>query len=164
MEFLRDWLLAIERSALGNAVRDLGGWGYALINLTHILGIAILFGSVLLLDLRLLGWRRQIPLDAIASSTLPLMKFGFVIAATSGICLLSANASEYAGNPFLLIKFFALLLALINAYLIRQIPAWQTRRQIEPIGSENKLLARVGFVSLACWLTVIAAGRLIAYW
>src|SRR6187402_2214372 len=103
MEFLRELLLAIEQSALGNAVRDLGGWGYALINLTHILGIAILFGSALLLDLRLLGWRRQIPLDAITSSTLPLMKFGFVIAATSGICLLSANASEYAGNPFLLI-------------------------------------------------------------
>src|SRR6187431_750411 len=110
MESLREWLLAIEQSALGNAVRDLGGWGYALINLTHILGIAILFGSILLLDLRLLGWRRQIPLDAIASATLPLAKFGFALAVASGICLLSANASEYIGNPFLLIKFFALLL------------------------------------------------------
>lgn len=164
MESLREWLLAIEQSDLGNTVRDLGGWGYALINLTHILGIATLFGSILLLDLRLLGWRRQIPLDAIASSTLPLAKFGFALAVTSGICLLAANAGEYAGNPFLLIKFFALLLALFNAYLIRQIPAWKTRRQIEPIGSENKLLARAGFVSLVCWLTVIAAGRLIAYW
>lgn len=164
MEFLREWLLAIEQSALGNAVRDLGGWGYALINLTHILGIAILFGSILLLDLRLLGWRRRIPLDAIASSTLPLVKFGFALAIASGICLLSANASDYAGNPFLLIKFFALLLALVNAYLIRQVPAWQTRRQIDPGISESRALARAGFVSLACWLTVIAAGRLIAYW
>jgi hypothetical protein len=163
MESLREWLLAIEQSALGNAVRDLGGWGYALINLTHILGIAILFGSILLLDLRLLGWRRQIPLDAIASATLPLAKFGFALAVASGICLLSANASGYAGNPFLLIKFFALLSALINAYLIRQIPAWKTRRQIDPGGNEKRALARSGFVSLACWLTVIAAGRLIAY-
>ncbi|HEY0893181.1 MAG TPA: DUF6644 family protein [Cellvibrio sp.] len=164
MNTLSDWLLAIEQSALGNAVRDLGGWGYALINLTHILGVAVLFGSVLILDLRLLGWRRQIPLDAIASSTLPLVKFGFVIAVASGIGLLSANASDYAANPFLLIKFIALVLTLVNAYLIRQIPAWQARRQIEPIGSENSVLARAGLASLACWLAVIAAGRLIAYW
>jgi len=164
MELLSSWLLAIEQSALGNAVRDLGGWGYALINLTHILGIAILFGSVLLLDLRLIGWRRQIPLDAITSATLPLVKFGFAIAVVSGVCLLSANASEYAGNPFLLIKFIALLLALINAYVIRLIPAWKTRHKIEPGGRESSVLARAGFVSLACWLTVVAAGRLIAYW
>jgi hypothetical protein len=164
MEVLSEWLLAIEQSALGSVVRDLGGWGYAFINLVHILGIAILFGSVLLLDLRLLGWRRQIPLDAISSSTLPLVKFGFVVSTTSGICLLSANASDYVGNPFLLIKFLALVLALVNAYLIRQSPAWQTRRQIEPIGSENRVLARAGLVSLACWLTVIVAGRFIAYW
>lgn len=164
MEFVREGLLAIERSGLGNVVRDLGGWGYALINLSHILGIAILFGAVLLLDLRLLGWRRQIPLDAIASVTLPLVKSGFLLAAVSGTCMLSANASDYINNPFLLIKFGVLVVALINAYLVRQIPAWQTRRQIEPSGSESVVLARAGFVSLACWITVIAAGRLIAYW
>lgn len=164
MEALSDWLLVLEQSALGNAVRDLGGWGYAFINLSHLLGISILFGSVLLLDLRLLGWRRQIPLDAIATVTLPLAKLGFVIVVVSGVCMLSANASDYIANPFLLIKFVALLLALINAYVIRQVPAWQARRQSEPIGSENSVLALAGFVSLACWLTVVVAGRLIAYW
>ena len=164
MQSLGEWLLAIEQSALGNAVRDLGGWGYALINLTHILGIAVLFGSVLLLDLRLMGWRRQIPLDVISSSTLPLAKLGFVVAIASGICLLSANASDYTGNPFLVIKFLALVLALINAYLIRQNPVWKALHQIEPTGSKNSALVRAGFISLMCWLTVITAGRLIAYW
>lgn len=164
MEFVSEWLLVIEQSDLGNGVRNLGGWGYALINLSHILGIAILFGAVLLLDLRLLGWRRQIPLDAVASVTLPLVKSGFLLAVVSGTCMLSANASDYISNPFLLIKFGALVVALINVYLVRQIPAWQTRRQIEPSGSENGVLARAGFVSLVCWITVIVAGRLIAYW
>ena len=161
---LGELLVAVEQSALGNSVRDLGGWGYAFINLAHILGITILFGAILLLDLRLIGWKRHLPLDAILVTTLPLAKIGFFIAVVSGICLISANATEYIGNPFLLIKFLALVLALINAWYVRRLSVWLARGQAEPGGREKIHLARAGFVSLICWLTVISAGRLIAYW
>ena len=46
----------LEGSALGHAMRDNGVWFYGIINLTHILGVATLFGSVAILDLRLLGF------------------------------------------------------------------------------------------------------------
>ena len=51
----------LEGSALGYAIRNSGVWTYSLLNLTHILGIASLFGSVLALDLRLLGAWRSVP-------------------------------------------------------------------------------------------------------
>ena len=61
----------IEASALGHAIRESGVWAYGIINLVHVAGIATLFGSVLILDLRMLGWRRRTSLADIASLTVP---------------------------------------------------------------------------------------------
>jgi hypothetical protein len=162
--YLGEVLFAIEQSALGVGVRSLGGWGYAFINLAHILGIATLSGSVLVLDLRLMGLHREVPLQSIASNTLPLMVIGFITALVSGLCLLSANASEYAGNPFLLIKFSALAVALINILLIGKIPAWKKRSDVDVAIADKNILALAGSISLLSWLVVIGCGRLIAYW
>lgn len=162
---LLDSLLpAIERSALGEAIRSLGVWSYAAINLVHILSVAILLGAILILDFRLLGWRRHINLGDIAAVTLPFALAGFFGAVISGICMLSVNASEYAGNPFLIIKFTALFLALANALVIRYIPAWKLRGSHLPTKRDRVLLATFGLVSLISWLTVVGAGRMIAYW
>ena len=54
------------------------------------------------MDLRLLGLWKGIPLAALTRATVPIAASGFVVAATTGAGLLSANATEYAGNPFLL--------------------------------------------------------------
>ena len=89
---------------------------------------------------------------------------GFVVAATTGVGLLSANATEYAGNPFLLIKFTAIPLALLNAILTSRLPAWRARGSRELSASEQRRLAVVGGISLTCWLTAVVAGRMIAYW
>jgi hypothetical protein len=59
---LMAWL---EGSALGHVMRDSGVWFYGIINLAHILGVATLFGSVVILDLRLLGFWPDAPLAAI---------------------------------------------------------------------------------------------------
>lgn len=157
-------LLEIERSPIGHTVRDLGGWGYAWINLVHLLSVATLFGSILILDLRLLGWRAHIRLADVSALTLPFALTGFFGAVLSGICLLSANASEYQGNPLLLIKFAALFFAMVNAGVVRRIPAWRARISLESPEDPNNSLAICGAVSLGLWLTVIIAGRMIAYW
>ncbi len=84
-------------------MRNAGVWAYGIVNLTHILGVSSLFGAVLVLDLRLLGFWRSVPLAFIARPTVPIATIGFIVAATSGLCLISTNGSEYVGNPFLLI-------------------------------------------------------------
>src|SRR5258708_28648979 len=98
----------LEASALGHAMRESGVWTYGLVNLIHILGVASLFGAVLVLDLRLLGLWRKVTLPAISEPIVPVATAGFVIAVLSGICLLATKATEYAGNPFIYIKFPAI--------------------------------------------------------
>jgi hypothetical protein len=95
------------------------------VNVIHVLGVATLFGAVLILDLRLLGVWRRAPLAAITTVAAPLAMAGFALAAASGVCLLAANALEYEGNPVLLVKFSAIGLGLANAVALRYTAAWQ---------------------------------------
>jgi hypothetical protein len=154
----------LQGSTLGHFMRESGVWTYAIVNLAHILGVASLFGSVLVLDLRLVGVGRRIPLASLAEATVPVAATGFLIAAATGVGLLVTKATEYVGNPFLAIKFPAILLALINVLVISRSEAWRARGQRELSPHEHRRLAVMGGLSLACWLTAIAAGRLIAYW
>jgi hypothetical protein len=154
----------LQGSALGHFMRESGVWTYAVVNLAHILGVASLFGSVLVLDLRLLGIGRRVPLAALADATVPVATAGFAVAATTGVGLLVTKATEYVGNPFLALKFPAIALGLVNVLLIRRSDAWRARGQRELLPDEHRRLAVMGGLSLACWLTAIAAGRLIAYW
>ena len=154
----------LEASGLGHAMRGAGVWAYGVTNLIHILGVATLFGSVLVLDLRLLGAFARAPLAAVAAPTVPLAMTGFAIAALSGSCLIVTNASEYVGNPLLLIKFPAIALGLVNALALGLVPAWRARGARELTPGERRQLAVFGGVSLVSWLTALACGRLIAYW
>ncbi len=154
----------LRGSLIGQAMRASGVWAYGVVNLIHILGVASLFGSVLILDLRLLGFWKRVPIGAISDVAVPLAKTGFAIAACAGICMISTNATDYAGNPFLLIKFPAIALALTNALILQRQTAWKERHARKLTPAEQQKLAWMGGISLACWLTAIAAGRLIGYW
>ena len=161
METLLVWL---EGSALGQLMRASGVWAYGVVNLIHILGVATLFGSVLAFDLRLIGLWRGVPLAALERPTLTLAACGFSVAVLSGVMLLSTNGSEYVGNPFLVLKLWAIGLGLANLVGAQLLPAWQARA-VEPHGPRQRLALRVvGATSLACWLGAVAAGRMIGYW
>ena len=159
-----EFLVALEGSALGQALRGMGVWTYGVLNLGHILGIGALFGSVLLLDLRLLGVWRRVPLATIALPTVPVSIFGFSLAVVSGALMLTFNASEYYGNPFLLIKFPAIAIGLLNVAVVSRMRAWRERSSRELTRGETLQLAAAGGISLLCWVTAVAAGRMIGYW
>ncbi len=154
----------LEASPLGHAMRDTGLWTYSVVNLTHILGVAMLFGSILILDLRLLGLWKQVPLSALSAPVVSIAGIGLVVALISGSGLLATKATEYVGNPFLYIKFPAIGLGLLNIWLLHRSSAWRAHRvrALEP--REESQLRRMGGVSLASWLTAISAGRMIGYW
>jgi hypothetical protein len=145
-------------------MRQSGPWTYPLVNLAHILGVAALFGSILVIDLRLLGLWRRVSIDALSHATLPVSRSGFAVAATTGVALLSSNATEYIGNPFFLIKFPAIGLGLLNVWALGRTTAWRARGARALSGPEVRQLALMGGVSLASWLTAVSAGRMIGYW
>ncbi len=159
-----EFMAWLQSSALGHAMRESGVWTYGVVNLIHILGVASLFGAVLVLDLRLLGVWQNVALAAIARPTVPVAATGFAIAATSGICLLATKATDYVGNPFIYIKFPAIALGLLNVAALNSLPAWKARKTRELSSHERLQLAIAGGVSLVCWVTAISAGRMIGYW
>lgn len=154
----------LQGSAIGHAMRESGVWMYGVVNLVHILGVASLFGAVLLLDLRLLGLWRNITLAAISKPTVPVAVTGFVVAAISGVGLLATKATEYVGNPFVYIKFPAIGLGILNVIALSAVPAWKQHKDRELSSREQSQLAVFGGISLVCWLTAITAGRMIGYW
>ena len=158
------FLTWLEASPLGAFTRSLGVWSYGVINLVHILGITLLFGSILILDLRMLGAWRQIPLGVLSRPTTRMAQIGFVLALCSGLPMISVKSTDYIGNPFLLIKFPAIALALLNVWLVHRTQAWQAHRTRALMPSENRRLKIGAALSLIFWLTAIAAGRMIGYW
>ena len=164
MAGLPEFLAWMQSSALGVFMRQSGPWTYAIVNLGHILGVSTLFGSILILDLHLVGLWRRVPLAALARATVPVAQVGFAIAVTTGAGLLSSNAMEYVDNPFFAIKFPAIGLGLLNIGLLSRLPAWRARGERELSSRERRLLAWMGGISLGCWLTAISMGRMIGYW
>jgi hypothetical protein len=161
---VHDLLAWLESSMLGHAMRNSGVWSYGVVNLAHILGVSTLFGAVLILDLRLLGVWRTVPLSSIAGPTVPVATTGFVIAAVSGVALLATKATEYSDNPFLLIKFPAIAVALLNVAVVSSRPGWREMGRRAPTPADRRTLAIGGAISLVAWLTAIGAGRMIGYW
>jgi hypothetical protein len=154
----------LEGSALGHVMRDSGVWTYGVVNLTHILGVATLFGSIIILDLRLLGFWKHIPLSALSRPTVVMAAIGLGVAVFSGSGLLATKATEYIGNPFLYIKFPAIALGLFNVWLLHRSAAWRAHRVRVLSPREERQLRTMGGTSLLCWLTAISAGRMIGYW
>ncbi len=164
MAGLPEFLAWMESSALGVAMRQSGPWAYGVVNLGHILGVSTLFGSVLVLDLHLIGLWRRGPLDVLSRATVPVAQVGFTIAAATGVALLSTNATEYIGNPFFLIKFPAVGLGLVNVWALSRTAAWRARGERQLSAREQWQLAVLGGLSLGCWLISVSAGRMIGYW
>lgn len=157
---VHDLLVQLQASALGDWIRDSGPWTYALVNLTHVIGVALLFGAVAILDLALLGaWGRR-ALAEIARPASTVAAVGLGLALLTGPALLSAQAEEYEGNPFLAIKLVAVALGAANLAALHLSAAWKAR----DAPASRRRLAIGGAISLACWLTALTCGRLIAFW
>ena len=150
---------SLEASSVGLWVRE-GPWTYGLVNTTHVLGVAALFGAVAVLDLRLMGLWRDVPTAVLAGPCTRVAGAGLAVALFSGVLLLTAQATEYQYNPVFWIKLGAVALAVTNLALLHRSSAWKARAERAP----GRRLAWAGGMSIALWAASISAGRLIAYW
>src|ERR687895_848472 len=85
---------ALEASGLGQAMRQ-WLWLYPSVETVHIVGIGLLFGSIAILDLRLLGVSRAIPVRLLARHVLPWTAASFLLIVPSGFLMFSAHATEF---------------------------------------------------------------------
>ena len=105
------FLAAVEATAAAQYLRA-SRWGYAVVSGAHILGIALLVGAILPLNLRLLGFWRSIPRANLLRVLVPVAATGLVLAVLTGPLLFSVRAQEYAAVGFLQAKFVFVALEL----------------------------------------------------
>lgn len=136
------------------------GTAYLLVNATHILGLALLIGSILPLDLRLAGAFSRTPLPVIAPLLRGTALVGLTLAVLTGFALFTANPVEYTGNPAFRIKLALLAAALVNAALVTRGQAWA---QVLSGASPPPALRLMAMLSALLWLGVLLAGRWIGF-
>ena len=156
---------ALENSGLGVAMRQ-WLWLYPSVEIVHLTGIALLFGSIAVLDLRLLGFSRDIPARRLAKHVLPWTAASFLLIIPSGALMFIAHASDFIESEVFVIKMLLILAgganaALFHTTVFRSAAVWDSddMRRLPPPPSVRAF----GAVSLLVWISVIACGRLLAY-
>jgi hypothetical protein len=157
---LMDLFTALEQSSLGYTIRS-SVLLYPLANVAHVIGAILLVGPIVMLDLRLLGLSRRIPLRLMTQHLLPWAIFGLLIMLASGFLLFTAEATAYAVNPVFQLKAALIAVGILNA-IVFELMARRNWRDWEnyTVPVFARLLA---LLSLLVWLLVAMAGRLIAY-
>ena len=153
------WAAALEASGLGVLMRE-SAVLYPLANITHILGLILFAGSVLMLDFRLLGCARSLPAAAVARALSPTLFGGFLLMIVSGVLLFSADARPLWANPVMQIKAGLIVFGLANALIFRTL--WNRRLAgwDETAPGVAKLQAAL---SIVAWLGVAVCGRFAGY-
>lgn len=147
-------LAAIGSSDIAAFIRG-SRWAYPLVNAAHILGIALLIGTIVVLDARIFGLGRSVTVAAAARFLMPFTIAGLVLAIVAGFVLFSVKPHDYAGNPVFQLKMALIVLALINATVVR-------RRSLHRDAPDRAL--RIGAaLSVVLWLGALLCGRLIAF-
>lgn len=129
-------------------------WAYPSLEVVHLVGLGLVFGTLWLVELRLLGVGRRLDVGALAATALPWNLAGFALSVVSGLLLFASRAGELIANRAFLIKMGLIALAGVNAALLH------TRGPLDPHRPGTRLQAAA---SLLLWVGVIACGRLIAY-
>jgi len=157
MDAIRDWMQStwINELAVGYA------WSWPALESLHFLGMTLLFGALIIMDLRLLGYDKTASVLS-TDSLVPVAMTGFGINLLTGIIFCFGDPYRYSVNISFQIKMFLVLLAGLNFLYFKM--------KVEPLvinlgpGEDTPGIAKaVGGLSLLLWLGVLSYGRLIPY-
>jgi hypothetical protein len=153
---LVEWIAAWP----GAVLLQRSGTAYLLVNAAHILGVGLLIGGIVPLDLRLAGFLRGVPLAAIGPFMVRSAGTGFVVAVVTGAWLFSVKPAEYLANAAFLWKMALLALALVNVMVQHRNRHFRLALAGEDVHPSVRLVAGC---SAALWLSVLVAGRWVGF-
>jgi len=145
---------------LGEAARELY-WLFPAAEVVHFFGLCLLMGSLLLVDLRVLGFARSVSIRRVLEF-IPLAGLGLALNTLSGIVFLCAYPENYWPSTAFRLKVFAIIVGVVNALWFK----WAEAPAIEALPDHGDASRRAKFVallSLTVWVVVIALGRLLPY-
>jgi len=133
---------------------------YLIVNAAHILGIGLLLGAILPLDLLLLRSTRGRDLAVLGPFLIRAAATGTTLAVITGLWLFSVRPAEYAGNPAFLSKAALLVLAICNIALQHR----GGRFDAVLCGGQSTVRVRaLAAASAILWLSILIAGRWIGF-
>ncbi len=143
-------LVALEGFWLAQAMKY-STWLYPTVETVHIWGVGMLFGSVVLMDLRVLGLGKALDYSALSRLGIAVSLLGFSLAALTGSMLFITHAGDLIASRLFILKMCLIFLLITNAVLLRM--------RVE-INAATKVQA---VISLVGWASVIGLGRWLAY-
>lgn len=156
---LLDLFTWIDQTRLGEAIRD-SSWIFAFIEVFHLLGLTLLLGAVLVVNLRLLGFGLTgEPTSQVADDAMPWMLAGLFVMISSGLCLFISEALKCYNNPPFFVKMGMLFAALLFTFTLHR-RLTRADQRLTP-----RLWRTLGAcLSLFLWFGVGLAGRAIAFY
>jgi hypothetical protein len=148
----------IQHSALGELMRR-DGWLFPACQALHFIGMSLLFGAIGLVDVRILGYFKSIPIPSVLK-LIPIAIVGFAINLVTGMCFLASNPYQYWPSPMFKLKMAVIIWAGVNALYF----TFTEHRRLAHVGAdfEPDFQSRVlAGTSIVFWLIVILAGRLL---
>jgi hypothetical protein len=155
-----EFLVWLENTWIANAIRTIP-WLYPTFETGHYIGLSLLVGGIMLIDLRVLGFARSLPLKSMIG-LLPFVWVGFVINVATGTLLFIYGATGFGTNNAFYLKMSFMVLAGLNALAFdlsvrRSGGAWVAADQ------PPALVKGFATASLVFWLCVVTTGRWMAY-
>jgi hypothetical protein len=137
-------------------------WGWPTIESVHFIGLTLLFGTIAVWDLRLLGLAKRVPI-AEFHRLIPFAVLGFAINVSSGSMFLMTEPNQYLYNPAFHFKLLLVGIAGLNVLLFYS-TIFRRVGRLAPGVDAPRIAKLFGAVSLACWIGVIVCGRLITFY
>jgi len=155
-----EFLVWLEHTAIANAIRTTP-WMYPTFETLHYVGLSMLVGGIMLIDLRVLGFARQLSLKSMIG-LLPFVWVGFIINATTGSLLFIYGATGFGTNKTFYLKMTFMVIAGLNALAF---DLAVRRATADWVGADRppRYVKAFATLSFALWLCVVTAGRWMAY-
>lgn len=157
MDALMDWMVSTPINALVIGYQ----WSWPALETLHFLALCLLMGSLLVMDLRLIGFQRIIPLSAV-HALMPLAIVAFAINLLTGVGFLFGDPYTYFANYAFWVKMGLIVLAGIN-FLVYFTQVEPKLLRLGPNDETPSLAKTVGVLSLLFWFGVLSYGRLLPY-
>jgi hypothetical protein len=159
---LQEFISYFEDSGLADNIRE-NDVLFPLIESVHVVAICLVVGSILVVDLRLLGLASiHRSVSRVTSGILPLTWSAFAVAVASGSLLFISNATKYLGNGYFVAKIVLICVAGLNMAIFhgisaRDLPRWEKEAAL-PLP-----VRLAGGLSILVWVSVVACGRWIGF-
>ena len=162
MDTVTSWLSWLEKSNVSLFVQQ-SPLGFPTIETIHVIAITLVFGTIAIVDFRLLGLgSNNRPVTELCRDVLPWTWTAFVVAAISGSLLFISQATQYFENTAFRLKMLLLLAAGINMLIFefitfRGVASWDRNTKVVLPGQ------LAGAISLVCWLGIVGFARWIGF-